>query len=855
MWGRALCVVVLLSLCSMGHSAQWLSEERWGDGSAGACNIVTDTTDAPLDSVCMGLAGRYDLGATNPGFAAGQIILIHQTQGQGAGQWELNVIQDYIQGTILTRYPLAYDYDPNAHSPAQVLVVPQYSTVTVAAEATWYAKAWNGQTGGILAFLCQGTATLEGNISASFAGYRGGLGAPPNSYSSFGQYGEGAPGPAEYATSNAANGNGGGSGQFSVNVDAGGGGGHGTSGSIGGAAYSLPGGDGGGTAGNAELSLLTFGGGGGGACDRSNGASGSQGSSGAAGGGAVFILAQSLNLTGAIATHGQTGESLPFITEYSACGGGGGAGGAVLIKSRLAELGTEHITALGGLGGEGRNGLGIDPVASGGNGGNGRVAVYFGTSATGSTQPAAQLIHDSNLEEPTTTPTITSTPTTVPTATPGGPVGQWLPNERWGNGQDGAFTLVSDATAAPLDSSCAGTAATVNLTATNPDFASGQIILIHQSRGANAGNWELNVIESYTTGTITTRYPLQFDYLDGGTNQVQVVVLPQYSSVSIASDVTWEAKAWNGDTGGIVAFCCNGTTNLEGTIRATQSGYIGGQGAPAGEGGTPNGGYGQYGEGTAGAAVTASDTNPNGNGGGAGQYSANVDAGGGGGHGTVGGIGGSGYSAPGALGGLIAGTADLTTMIFGGGGGGGSARSGGGLWEDGCDGAAGGGLVVIYSHVLNVFGAVHNQGGAGQSLPCLGDYIAVGGGGGAGGSVLVTACQANLGWRTINAAGGLGGDGKAYGDGIVHTGDGGDGGDGRIAVYYGDYYSGLTAPNCSTYLNAALLDPTSTPTATATDTPTASPTPTSTDTPNATPTPTKTPNPLGISAGEWYSLP
>ena len=117
----------------------------------------------------------------------------------------------------------------------------------------------------------------------------------------------------------------------------------------------------------------------------------------------------------------------------------------------------------------------------------------------------------------------------------------------FGTGVDGDLTISSDATDSPIDSTCSGTAGTNSLTATNASFSSGQAIIIHKSRGnttVTCGEWELNWISSYVSGTITTLFPLQFSYNDSGADQSQVRVLKQYRNVTINAGVTYTAKSW-----------------------------------------------------------------------------------------------------------------------------------------------------------------------------------------------------------------------------------------------------------------------------------------------------------------------
>ena len=131
----------------------------------------------------------------------------------------------------------------------------------------------------------------------------------------------------------------------------------------------------------------------------------------------------------------------------------------------------------------------------------------------------------------------------------------------YGNSSDGAYSP-SSGTDAPVDSACTGTINTTSLSATNVSFSAGQIILIHQTNGTGAGQWELNKISSYVAGTITTVLPLIYDYTSGA----QVIVVPQYSSANIANGVTITVKAWTGSVGGIFVKMVNGAFTITVTL-------------------------------------------------------------------------------------------------------------------------------------------------------------------------------------------------------------------------------------------------------------------------------------------------
>lgn len=359
----------------------------FGDGTGGALTVSVDTTQAPTDSACTGTAALTTLTATNASFAAGQVILIHQTQGTNAGQWERNTIQGYTAGTITLGTALIGTYTTGA----QVIVLPQYTNVTVNSGITWSAKAWNGTVGGILAFLASGTVTVTGTISAGLLGPGGGFSSNNQGFrgnTTSGGQGEGTTG-AGGTVNTTANGTGAGGGN-SVNAS-GGGGGHSASGTVGNATSGTPG-AGGGTSGSADLTTLTFGGAGG----TGAGTVSASGGAGGYGGGIVFVSGVTVTIdptTGFIKANGSDGQ----VSGGAVSAGGGGAGGSILIKAQTATFGTSRLLAQGGNGGNSAS-TGRD----GGNGANGRIAVSYLTSYTGTTTPTINATQDNTLVTTTT---------------------------------------------------------------------------------------------------------------------------------------------------------------------------------------------------------------------------------------------------------------------------------------------------------------------------------------------------------------------------------------------------------------------------------------------------------------------
>lgn len=279
--------------------------------------------------------------------------------------------------------------------------------------------------------------------------------------------------------------------------------------------------------------------------------------------------------------------------------------------------------------------------------------------------------------------------------------------DMFGDGRDGPLTITANMTDSPVDSACSGTAGSYTLSATNPSFSAGQIVMIHQTQGANAGTWMLNKIVGYSAGTITLGKPLNANYSIGA----QVLVVKQYTSININNGITWTAKTWDGTTGGILAFFANGTVTVYGAIVGNAVGFRKGvgrgdiHGGGGGEGiyGWSGHGAGKYeaptapgGGGGAGGDTTNSGASSGLNSGGAGAgYAKGTDAshdegaggGGGGGHVYGGGGGGGGEDSDrlGASGGL-------SNAEMGGGGGGGYGGTGGASGQPG--GGAGGGAGV-----------------------------------------------------------------------------------------------------------------------------------------------------------------
>jgi hypothetical protein len=323
----------------------------------------------------------------------------------------------------------------------------------------------------------------------------------------------------------------------------------------------------------------------------------------------------------------------------------------------------------------------------------------------------------------------------------------------------------------------------------------GDIVLIHQTQGANAGCWEFNrAVSDFGDGTSTYQLaiPLQCNYVSGGNNNhAQIQRVPQYTDCPATGTIT-PIEPWNGSWGGIVAVMCSGTMNLTGSIDSSGSGFRGG---PGGTGNVTCTGY--SGESYSGPSTVICTPNSGGGGAGPDHKIGVYDAvgGGGGGYGNAGGNGGNkgtgGGTNPGSgIGGNPYGSLSLTSVFFGSGGGGGGGRGGqGGV---GGVGGNGGGLIIISARQMNIQGYVRAIGGNGvQGYSGSDNGGAGGGGGGSGGSVILRANNAALSDGRVLATNGNGGSISVFG------GAGGIGGAGRIRIDYCTSLSGSTNPTAN----------------------------------------------------------
>jgi hypothetical protein len=369
------------------------SFDMFGDGRDGVMpgsGNLDNNNGFSAGIINSGSAGSTEINVTdvyyNWRINPGDVVLIHQTQGTGAGQWELNkAVSDFNNSTTTATYqlaqPLQYSYSTAGNNRAQILRVPQYSACNVTGTVTPLFP-WNGNAGGIFAVMCKGTMNVSGTLDVSGRGFRGGIFGDLDTRHHTGQQGESYTGVGIYSTDRLQfahlqpnGGGGGGGGEAAGGSGTGGGGGYGTAGQAGasgGLAYGL----GGNTYGDPLLNQIHLGSGGGGTF--LNYACCATAADGGDGGGTIIVFAHSLKVNGTIASNGENGAR-----GSGGEGSGGGSGGSIKLIVAQASLRDGAVTATGGVGGDSHY------HAVGGNGGVGRIRIEYCDTLTGSTNPPA----------------------------------------------------------------------------------------------------------------------------------------------------------------------------------------------------------------------------------------------------------------------------------------------------------------------------------------------------------------------------------------------------------------------------------------------------------------------------------
>jgi hypothetical protein len=161
-------------------------------------------------------------------------------------------------------------------------------------------------------------------------------------------------------------------------------------------------------------------------------------------------------------------------------------------------------------------------------------------------------------------------------------------------GKDGALTVSSPNQVVNLYKTVtANIVAPASIVSVNntAGLSAGDYVMIYQSRGAtinlsdnssygtvsalnSAGGYDLREVQSVTANSVTLTAALQNNYVTTG--RVQLIRIPQYSTLTITSSGSITGQAYNGLTGGIAAVHVQSALTLDGSINMSGKGFRGG---------------------------------------------------------------------------------------------------------------------------------------------------------------------------------------------------------------------------------------------------------------------------------------
>jgi hypothetical protein len=192
---RPLLVAVYLYASSV-HPAWAETPGKDGPITVSSSNVVLNEYGLVAGSLSAGQTNIpvSSLLADLPSLTSGDLIFIYQAQGatisgsnsaaygavtnlNGAGRYEFHTVASISGNTIaLESYGgacggLTYSYDPNR---AQVIRVPQHTTLDVTSGSSIRADLWDGETGGVVVLHVEDGLTVNGIIHANARGFRGG---------------------------------------------------------------------------------------------------------------------------------------------------------------------------------------------------------------------------------------------------------------------------------------------------------------------------------------------------------------------------------------------------------------------------------------------------------------------------------------------------------------------------------------------------------------------------------------------------------------------------------------------------------------------------------------------------------
>lgn len=154
---------------------------------------TTLATNAALNATTIQVTSVAALANGADAIGPGDLVLIMQMQGAtidttstnqnwgqvtalgGAGLYEFAEVVAVNSGTNVLTLSCALKNQYTTGGQTQVIRVPQYDTLTIAAGGTITAPAWDGTVGGVVAVHAKTSIALNGDVTVSGLGFRGGV--------------------------------------------------------------------------------------------------------------------------------------------------------------------------------------------------------------------------------------------------------------------------------------------------------------------------------------------------------------------------------------------------------------------------------------------------------------------------------------------------------------------------------------------------------------------------------------------------------------------------------------------------------------------------------------------------------
>lgn len=152
-------------------------------------NVAAGSASVTVANATLNANGRFGTGNLTGNATQRDLVMVIQMQGAdidvsnstvygtvtnygSAGRYEIMEVQSVSGNTITFTCSLRNNYTVAGHT--QIVRIPRYSTLTVNSGASITAPAWNGSTGGVVAVEVDGASVINGSVTTTGLGFRGG---------------------------------------------------------------------------------------------------------------------------------------------------------------------------------------------------------------------------------------------------------------------------------------------------------------------------------------------------------------------------------------------------------------------------------------------------------------------------------------------------------------------------------------------------------------------------------------------------------------------------------------------------------------------------------------------------------